>query len=494
MEDIFSKGKAAERQPEQEIGRTQTSDHAEGLRADALLDKSLVSRASFQKPDSTQVASLDLSTPVLKEQPQVMKDSQPDAQQAANLIMSAITIGARQYQAAFGDNGQLGSISFGAPDSSNYLELRRDANGQLMLSRSAGDFQNSNGVVNFEGIPVQVNADGQVVGDLSVNSKGELIYKVGTGDDRIEYCRKTDGTLVNVDAKNWKRTEVSPDGRVSEKFWDGFEWRQGQMAADGNRIDFVPKDPQKPDYVQRNNGESGFNFVRYADGHTFQCDWPHRLMKETIPGSPPQERTMYYNGALYMEATQVTQNPNGDTTIVFKDPASIDPKTTIYKADGSMTTIMGDNTTVEKDPWGFVNSISGPRGNWQFVRDVNGDVMQANHVYLDADGKQQNKVFKRKGADPNAGMERWFSRQSVKQPRPMDELPPPRDPENPQNYAEFVNESGQTVKMNLNVTADGTVRTEYPGLDFTRGYVTYEYPGQDATTNNVVWKKRTVAA
>jgi hypothetical protein len=120
--------------------------------------------------------------------------------------------------------------------------------------------------------------------------------------------------------------------------------------------------------------------------------------------------------------------------------------------------------------------------------------MQANHVYLDADGKQQNKVFKRKGADPNAGMERWFSRQSVKQPRPMDELPPPRDPENPQNYAEFVNESGQTVKMNLNVTADGTVRTEYPGLDFTRGYVTYEYPGQDATTNNVVWKKRTVAA
>lgn len=483
MEEIFSKGKAADSKPEQ--GKNQASDHTEELRADSLLDKTQVNRVASNKPELAQAASLDLTTPVLR-------DAQPGAQQVANLIMSALKIGNHEYQAGLGNNGQLGSMSFSAPDGSSYVEFRRDANGQLMLSRAAGDFQNSNGTVNFEGIPVKVGPDGQVIGDLSVNSKGELIYKSGTGDDRTSYCRKADGTIVNTDFKNWKRTEISPDGRVSEKFWDGYEWRQGQMSADGGRIDFVPPDPKKPDYVQRDpNGGTDFTNIHFADGHNYQCQWARHLIKETIPGSPPQERSMYYNGSLYMEAQNVMENQpgNGDTTILFKDPTSIDPTKTIFKADGSMTTVMADNTTVEKDPYGFVNSVTGPIGTWQFTRDVNGDVLQANHTYVDAEGKPQNKAFQRKGVDPNAGMERWFARQSVKQPRPPEELPPPRDPENPEDYCEFLDESGQAVKMNLNVTADGTVRIEYPGLDFTRGYVTYEYPGQEPTTNDVIWKR-----
>ncbi len=397
-----------------------------------------------------------------------------DARQA-----NQIAIGDRVYQTGFGPGGRTNALSFTSPDGASSLEMVRDGNGNLVVSKATGDFQPRDGRINLEGIPVQVGPDGRVVGDVTFNSKGDILYKTSNDKNRIEYLRRDNGTLVMTDFANWHRTSLTKDGLAQENYWDGFEWRNGQPSADGSKIDFVPPDPAKPLSIQRQIGAGvDKTTITYDDGTTFACDWIARTQLETTPGPPPRSVTLYYNGESYQEAKNVYANQpnNGDTTIEFKDPAVGTPMKSIVRADGSSTLLRADNTVVEKNSDGYVDSVTGPRGQWKFQRDANGDICRYMHSYTGADGSPQTEVMTRSGAEQNPGMEYWLSRQGYNRARePLDI--PPRDPNRPTGFNTFVGYDGQPRNMNINVTADGTVRFEEGSVE--APVFAYEEPGHD---------------
>lgn len=220
--------------------------------------------------------------------------------------------------------------------------------------------------------------------------------------------------------------------------------------------------------------------VSFADGWRFDCDWKRRLQIRNIPGDPPQQKTMYYNGAGYQEAQQISKDQPrpGDVTLVFKYAHTGEPKSVVLRPDGSMASLRPDNTMVEKDALGYVTSVTGPKGTWNFERDVNGDIQRASHSYIAADGRQINQVMTRRGPEINPGMEYWLSRQAIDGPRTPTE-PPPRDLNKPTGYTTFIDSTGQVINMNINVTADGTIRIERASANNEQAYVSYEPPGQD---------------
>ncbi len=387
-------------------------------------------------------------------------------------------VGNNEYQIQFGEAGRTDSIKNTSTDGLSSIELMRDADGSLRVSKASGEYQPANGIIKFEGLPITVGADGKVQGEISFRSNGEIRYCANAdAADRTELIRKSDGSLVSVDLKNWKRTTLTPTGEVKEHYWDGYEWRMGEAQADG-KIKFVPPDASKPDYMKRTfDGSQNSAEISWADGGKYQCDFARQMqVKKAADGT---ETRLYYNGASYMEASSITndQPQPGDVTVQFKEPHPGDPASAILHKDGKVSTLRADNTIVVKDQKGYVNSVSGPKGNWEFQRDVNGDIIRTSHTYPGKDGNQVTEVMTRQGKELYPGMEYWRSRAGHNYPRAPFDLPP-RPLDQPIGYNSFMDGSGNLVSMNINVCADGTVRIEQAGADNST-LVSYESPGQD---------------
>ena len=461
-----------------------TADRTSGLAGDSPLFLDL------GKPQFSLTAGTDLTARVRGNDPgarDIVFDKIPALDQkltpemlsgkvekTAGLPVEQIKVGARDYQVAAGPDGRVGGINIASPDGKSALVIQRDASGAMVVSNATGDFAPQNGKLNFEGIPLIVGADGKIQGELAFRANGDVKYTPSQGNDRVEITRKADGTTVYVDIGNWKRTVVSPDGQVNEKYWDGWEWRNGQMESDG-RIKFQ-HEYNKPDFVKRDR-ENDRAVCTFNGGNNFECDF--RAMKQTLNevGPPPKQSVRYYNGAAYVESSGISTDPQtGDTTVQFKDVRPGEPSTAIYHKDGRVTTMRSDKTIVSKDQNGFVSSVTGPKGTWQFQRDVNGDIISTNHSWVDRDGRQMNEVLMREGRELYPGMELYRSRQGFNNPREPFDLPP-RDMEKPIDYNTFVDANGNRQRMNINVTADGTVRIERSGGEG-KTIVSFESPGQ----------------
>lgn len=161
-------------------------------------------------------------------------------------------IGNRDFRAALASDGRTSRLSFSSPDGSSTIEMLRDsASGALIVSKATGDYLPKDGVINFEGLPIAVTADHRIIGDISFKSNGEVTYKTSDAPDRQVYVRKPDGTLVSYDFKTWQRTTLPPGGEAKTTYWDGWEWRDGRISADGSKIEFTLPFPDKPSYIQR---------------------------------------------------------------------------------------------------------------------------------------------------------------------------------------------------------------------------------------------------
>lgn len=408
----------------------------------------------------------------------------PAAEQIIAPVMDAITqqafrLGNNDYQLSTRIDGRAEKIAFNSPDGSSSIELGRDANGALRVINATGKYSPQGGSINFEGIPVRVNPDGTIQGELNFAANGDIKYLPTTDEGRTVYLRKPDGTVHATDMSTWKRTTMTPDGQMKETYWDGYEFRNGQVQADG-RVKFVPPDASKPDYMKREFG-NGVNRVSIYNegGYQFDCDYRANSQTKILAGPPEQRETTYFNGSDYVPAAQ-TENDKprpGDTTYTYKEPKAGEPVSAVRHQDGSFTTYRQDNTVVEKDAQGYVTSVSGPRGNWQFQRDVNGDIYRAQHTYADQAGNQVTQVMTRQGRELYPGMERWRSNHGLNSPSAPFDLPP-RSIEDTIDYNTFVDATGNVMRMNLNVTADGTVRMETSGGEG-KTIVTFESPGQD---------------
>ena len=385
---------------------------------------------------------------------------------------SRMSIGDRNYGLEHGADGRMNRMSIQSKDGGS-LELQRGADGRLQVMKADGSFKpDANGKISVEGLPVQIGQDGKIVGELTLNKKGDLRYKTDNGPARHEYVRRADGTMEDFDLAKWKRSTYSPDGQLAKTtFWDGFEWRQGTQSADGKRTEFAPEQ-DKPSFVERvaSNGPPSVDQTRHGfqTGRTVDADWGGRMQVERLQGPPASEKTRYFNGAEYREAGSANVLENGDTHVVFKEPGRGQPIETIFAKDGRTINKYADNTQMAKDSRGYISEIRGPRGNYQFDRDPDGDIR--NVKQFDHDGKMIES-FTRRGAEKNSGMESWLSRQSLGVRGPGER--PPRDLNKPTDFNTFVNSRGETISVNMNVTADGTLRREYPGEGGTP-YFTYD--------------------
>lgn len=384
-------------------------------------------------------------------------------------IPQTMAIGNREYQMQYGADGRINNLTVNSPDGK--LELRRDEQGQLHVARAEGRFQpQANGAVNLEGLPVTVR-DGKIVGDIEISKTGDVRYKTSEGPQRQEFVRRADGTMDHFDMASWKRTRTQPGGQPQVTYWTGYEWAAGQPSQDGKRIDFAPdpNNPDKPTFVMRASAEGPPAVDRtvfgYQNGRTLDADWQGRTQTERIQGPPASETTRYYDGSAYREAASAQRDADGNLRVQFKEPQRGQPIETIYAKNGKVQNTYADQTRLVKDSRGFIESINGPRGNYSFERDPDGDIRQmTQYGPADASGKPVVlERFTRSGQERNAGMERWLSRNSINgMQMPVSERPP-RDMSKPPGYNTFINSKGEQVSFNVNVTADGSIRREYPG-------------------------------
>lgn len=410
-------------------------------------------------------------------------------------------IGDRDYKVEYGPDGKIKSFTGEKPgDPPSKIELERGPDGKLVVKSATGDFvDKETGKPKLEGLPIETqkvvekDADGKdvevtkVVGDVHLNKSGDLRYKTGEGPDRHEIVRRANGNIEDYNFKDWKKTVTGPDGKtISEQAWDGYNWRNFKESADGKRLEFVPADPKKPAFIERETQPgpppTDKTSIGYADGSKLNCDWQNGTQTEIAKDG--KQTVRHYDGSTYREGTVTdasklndprTGEPlgkEGDKLVVFKE----EPKLALKKADGSVITIyspenQGDKpTVVEKDPAGRVKEVNGPKGVFQFKHDGDGDISQVTE--LEADGKTVKQVLTRQGEEKNPGMQEWTGREGANTPRqPADK--PPRDPFKPNGYNSWAVTDGQgkpinggkLENMNFNTTADGTIRTEKPGAN-----------------------------
>ena len=386
-------------------------------------------------------------------------------------IPQRMRIGDRDYSMRYGQDGQLNQMSIKGPN--GRIDFERGPNGQMVIRNAEGAYKpDANGVSKLEGIPLRIGPNGQLIGELTLNKNGQLRYKTGNGPERQEYVRRPDGTMEHFDIGKWKRTSFDAAGKpTKENYWDGHAWRQGQVSQDGKRIDFQKEDG-RPTYVMRQAAEGPPAVDRtqhgYDMGRTIDSDWSGRMQVEKLQGPPERSTTRYFNGAEFREGN-ATRTADGGTMVTFNEPGRGMPKQTMYGADGTQYSKFADGTEMVKDGRGYVSAIKGPRGNYRFDRDPDGDITRVRQ--FDENG-QMTESFMRRGGERNTGMENWLSRYSVTGIRTPGEQTP-RDLAKPTDFNTFVNSRGESVRVNINVTADGTLRREYPGPDG-NPYITYD--------------------
>ena len=412
-----------------------------------------------------------------------------------NGMPTHMKIGDRDYTVTY-KNGKVDSMTVeqaGPPKST--LEMKRNDKGELEVKKADGKFApDANGKINMEGLPIQTK-DGKVVGDVHLNKSGDLKYKTGDGPDRHELIRRADGSTEDLDFKNWKKTITSADGKTkSEKAWDGYEWRDFKMSADGKRTEFQPPDPKKPAFIERDTSGTppgDKTRIGYGDGSKVDCDWKNGTQTETSADGKKQT-VRHYDGHSYREGT-VVEDPSkvldprtgqplgdkakGDKVVVFKEG---EPKVGLLRQDGSSVAIYQkegeqakDATVVEKGPNGQISEVKSPKGHFKFEQDADGDISKMTELNADGSVKQ---VLTRKGAEKDPGMQQWLGREGADKPRqPGDK--PPRDPFNPKGFNEWEvrDKDGNLVKgedgkpitknMNIHTTSDGSIRFEHPGKD-----------------------------
>ncbi len=322
-----------------------------------------------------------------------------------------INIGGKEYAASRDANtGQIVELTIGIGTEAVTLK-RTPAGFEITPTRAKLD---------VDGLKFRIE-NGRVLGDISMNKNGEILYNDGNGANRIETIKKADGTIIRVDFKHYERQEFAPPGTNSNptiKFWDGYDWRNGVKKEDGNKttIEFYPRpgepgfDRGKPSVLERvSNPSTGTDLAtvkfqdkdgdKIVDTRTFAANWSAKKQTETIPAVPPATlptvRELFYDGATFREGKIDATN----STVEFKDNKDGEPTTAKYKADGSVETRYGKapgERVVVHDKQGRVTEVQQQGGKkYRFVRDADGDIT----ARIEFEGDNVKAHWRRVGPD-----------------------------------------------------------------------------------------------
>lgn len=441
-------------------------------------------------------------------------------------LPTRMQIGDKDYNISYKD-GKVDSMTIkskGEPPSELALKMGPDGKLQVDKEKSTppGKYDDPKAIKELTGLPIELDKDGKVVGDLSFSKNGSMRYKTGDGPDRQEYVKRPDGSLAHYDFKNWTREVTKPDGtKEPMSGWDGNKWREldpSKTDLGKGIVSFKPEiDPKtgkpNPDSITRiERGTPPADETKFfkGDNSGSKYDWKNGTASDfDKSGKPVPGSEVHFDGANWRKADTVSKeqldqiakskdDPKAKEA-VDKDPKlqaikkllekeKIDPskidKLTIFKdgqpnlhintPEGASSFQLDKNgevlSRVDRNKQNQVTETKGPEGTNKYQYDKDGDLFKVERYDTSQPPKKLQEMT-RKGREQDPGMQNWLGRDGQRGLGTPGE-PPPRDLSKPNGLNTWTvtdhSKDPPTTseqKFNLNTTADGSERKEVKNKD-----------------------------
>jgi|AGTN01.1.fsa_nt_gi hypothetical protein len=276
---------------------------------------------------------------------------------------------------------------------------------------------------------------GNIIGDFKVNKSGDVLYDAGDGNKEVV---RANGNKDVYNLNDYSRVTETPDGQQKTTYWDGYEWRGGNMTRkeDGTvtvKFDGQPGDG-KPTEITRDartnadgtkNDNFKVNFQRQDNTFSYDANWKQQKITMN-DGSSNKPVDLYNTGVrnrdgrmLWMQGQQSTE-PGKENQVQFSPRTAEEqqamlnnevPMKITYDRNGKMISEYNNQTKVQSDGKGNVEQIRHRNGQQTgIVRDVNNDIvgvastdgtsMYRDGQTTDADGKPTAKWKIEKNGKP----------------------------------------------------------------------------------------------
>lgn len=253
-------------------------------------------------------------------------------------------------------------------------------------------------VPGFENI--KKDSAGNIIGDFKVNKAGDVQYDSGDGMKEVV---RANGNKDTYNLNDYSRVTETPDGQQKTTYWDGYEWRGGNMMRkeDGTvtvKFDGQPGDG-KPTEITRDartnadgskNDNFRVNFQRQSSTFSYDANWKQQKISMS-DGSSNKPVDLYNTGIrnregrmLWMQGQQSTE-PGKENQVQFAPRTAEEqqamlnsevPMRITYDRNGKMISEYNNQTKVRSDGKGNVDQIRHRNGQQTgIVRDVNNDIV-----------------------------------------------------------------------------------------------------------------------
>lgn len=149
----------------------------------------------------------------------------------------------KERTVGYNEKGEVNGVVIKGPDGKveRALEFERGEDGKVervTSTNSKGEYveytKDADGNWNPPGLKQDLGfGEGDLNGDLQVDVRGN----VGVAGDSVDYYQNEDGTAYSIDRDSYERREFDKDGNEvpgSERYWDGYGWREPERDEDGN--------------------------------------------------------------------------------------------------------------------------------------------------------------------------------------------------------------------------------------------------------------------
>lgn len=260
---------------------------------------------------------------------------------------------------------------------------------------------------------------GNIVGDFKVNKNGDVLYDSGDGNKEVV---RANGNKDTYNLNDYSRVTETPDGQKQTTYWDGYNWRTGNMTRkdDGTinvKFDGQPGDG-KPTEITRDartvdgtkNDNFKVSFQRKDTSFSYDANWnQQKITMSDGSKNPPVD--LYNTGVrnkdgrmLWMQGQRGTE-PGKQNEVKFAPRTAEEqqamlnnevPMKVTYDKEGKVLSEYNNQTKVRADSKGNVDQIHHRNGKrTDVVRDVHNDIV----AVTSTDGTTMARDGQTTGAD-----------------------------------------------------------------------------------------------
>lgn len=262
---------------------------------------------------------------------------------------------------------------------------------------------------------MEANGDGLITGNLKVKESGDIVYDAGDGNMEV---MRINGTHDKFNLNDYHRQRTTADGQSKSEYWDGYEWRQGELERneDGTstitfsgegKVRKIMRDSRTQEDGSKNDGV----VVLRSDGTVYNANWKGNSMSRT---RGEQTDNLYDSGltdangkTVWVKGTKTGNTVQFDKT----DPRVREqieqgklPETAEHHENGDITSVFRDKHRVRTDKEGRVNGLEYANGqSISLDRDSYGRVYGVEGI----DGKKLVRQEHLAAGEDGTGMTRW---------------------------------------------------------------------------------------